>query len=68
MRKSDFSNASPGRLVPITVAHGAGTVSHFAFVPDPLPVTFRLSVDAWLAVAEAGRRLAALNAVVNERF
>ncbi|NDF82844.1 MAG: Fic family protein [Actinobacteria bacterium] len=68
MRKSDFSNASPGRLVPITVTNGATSVSHFAFVPDPLPVTFRLSVDAWLAVAEAGRRLAALNAVVNERF
>ncbi|NDD62189.1 MAG: hypothetical protein EBZ46_08045, partial [Actinobacteria bacterium] len=59
---------SPGRLVPITVTNGATSVSHFAFVPDPLPVTFRLSVDAWLAVAEAGRRLAALNAVVNERF
>jgi Fic family protein len=68
VRRSDFSRLSPGHLVPITVTAGDTALSHFAFVPDALPSEFQLDVDAWMAVTEAARRLASLNAVVNERF
>lgn len=54
--------------MPITVTAGDTKLSHFAFVPDALPAEFRLDIDTWMAVTEAARRLAALNAVVNEKF
>lgn len=68
MRRTDFGDRSPGRLVPISVDEKGRTVKHIAFLPNPLPVEFALENRTWMAVFKATRNLARLNAIAEERL
>lgn len=63
VRLDDFTDRSPGRLVPITGTDpGRGEWHHQAFVPDPLPSESpELSGATYRIVADARAALAALD-------
>jgi Fic family protein len=56
MDSKRFSNASPGRLIPISDG-----VSDTAFIPDPLPRSWAVGLQTWPLLAEAKAELARLD-------
>ncbi|HEX5407848.1 MAG TPA: Fic/DOC family N-terminal domain-containing protein [Pseudonocardiaceae bacterium] len=64
MQADDFRASPLGRLVPIsgTDARTKRTYNHYAFVPNPLPVTVDLHAATYKAISEADRALGALDA------
>ena len=61
-----FRDSTTGALVPIEVEEGGKQISHFAFVPNPLPVEFQLSARTWSAAADAAHQLGRLDALATE--
>lgn len=68
MDLSQFSDSSPGTLVPISGTDAVrGPWRHAAFVPDPLPVVSpELSGQTYLAVSNARAALAALDSTARQ--
>jgi Fic family protein len=59
MRQEDFTRAAPGTLVQAPGASG----NYWAFVPNPLPPTFDLTIELVRILAEAHQALGELNGV-----
>src|SRR5882762_8586151 len=57
MRTDQFTKASPGRLVPVD---GIPGMSH-AFIPTPLPPTWKWPERLWPVLLEAHKALASLD-------
>jgi Fic family protein len=56
MHPDRFTSASPGRLIPITIGG-----KDFAFIPQPLPRQWDISLSTWPLLARAKEELARLD-------